>query len=254
VSRRPLGLCLLLALALAAGCGGNESAIERMEERLGDSQRGEMLVELVAADGDTTRAGMRIEGVYAYDGPGPYAILDVRYVRFAGANETASRVVSTGTEVFVEADGAIRRLNAAEAAPLLLGDGDPATEDLGIAGWVVGERSVERGGAVVVTGRVDAGDLLTDLARVMGGVTGARVVAPDETAADRLARLVRRSHFRAVGDRDAGDLRSIDASVEFRARARPALVESLGELANAKLDVQVRHRPIPGRVEVAPPT
>jgi hypothetical protein len=252
VSRRLPSVGALVVLALAAGCGGNESAIERMEDRLGDTRRGEMQVELVGADGDATSAGLRFEGVYAYDGPGPYAVLDVRYARFAGEVETVTRVVSTGTDVFVEAGGETRRLSPPEAAPLLLGDGGAATDDLGIAGWVVGESSVERGGAVVVTGRVDAADLLVDLARVMGGVTGARVV-PDEAAADRLARLVRRSHFRAVGDRDAGDLRSIDASVEFRARAGPALAEALGELANARLDVHVRHRPIEGRVEVAPP-
>jgi hypothetical protein len=179
-----------------------------------------------------------VAGAFSFTSDGELPVFDFDYTQLLGADERVATIVSDGTSVVVEADGVSQTLGAAEAKSLRLGD-DDGFADLGIASWVDDPTEERRGDETVVTGRVDAADLLSDLARIVAQVAGEGDVAPLEgDDAEALAKLVRSSEIDVVLAED-GLPSSIDAMIDFGGEVPEQLVDSLGPYAAASLHLVV---------------
>ena len=106
---------------------------------------------------------------------------------------------------------------------------------------------------MVVTGTVDAADLLGDIVRIASQAAAAGDVGPlDGDAAERLADLVRSSAIEVViGDDDLP--RSVDATLDFGADVPEELVDALGPYAAAQLRMLVQLAPLDGDLRIEAP-
>lgn len=235
---RRLAAALALASVVAA-CGGDDpTTLEAAEEAMADLRAGELLLELTASSPDGGPVGFRMEGPYSIGGEGELPVFDLTYTQLAGETEVVTQVVSTGDEAFVVVDGEATPVEGDAADALRMGEGEGFT-GLGIAGWVVDPTEDRRGDEIIVSGRVDAADLLGDLARIVSQVAGAGdAEAPSGDDADRLRSLVRSSEAEIVVGED--DLpRSIDLSVDFGGEVPDELVDAIGPYAAATLELHL---------------
>ena len=135
-------------------------------------------------------------------------------------------------------------MSAEQARFLRLGKGNGGFTDLGVSGWVQDAVVVDRpDGSRLVTGAIDVGDLLSDLARISGQAAGAGTGEElDDESAGRLQRLVRSSEFTAELDR-AGLPRNLRALVDFGRDLPPELRAALGPYASPRLEVTLAVEP-----------
>lgn len=236
---------LAVAAALAAGaltaCSGDGGPLAEAEDAMAELEAGRLRLSLSAtagADDDRTGpVGFRMEGPFSTAGGG-LPVLDLRYTRLLGTEESVTRVVSTGNAVFVVVDGEVTPVPPERSARLRLGDGDGGMADLGIAGWVEDPQVREGDGGVrTVTGKLDVADLLSDLARIGeqagGGEGGGRL---DADGARRLSDLA--AAREVVVELGADDLpRSLRAVVDFAGRVPDELREALGAYASPRLEL-----------------
>ena len=246
-------LALVALLSGVAACGGGDpSTLEAAEQAMADLRAGALVLELTASSPDGGPVGFRMEGPYSIAGEGELPVFDLTYTQLAGEAEVVTQVVSTGEAAFVVVDGEATEIEGETASALRMGEGEGFT-GLGIAGWVVDPTEDRRGDDTVVRGRVDAADLLGDLARIVSQVAGAGDAAsPSGEDADRLRALVRSSEAEVVvGD---GDLpRTIDLSVDFGGEVPDELVDALGPYAAATLDLHLELEAIDADLEVDAP-
>ena len=230
----------LAAVTLLAACGGgDESTLARAEDAMSDLDAGAMTLELAAISTDVpSPIGFRVDGTFDGDSEGDLPVFDFTYTELLAGEENVATIASDGDGVTVEVDGETHELSADDASSLRLGD-DEGFADLGISSWVDEPREERRGDDTVVTGAVDAADLLADIARIAGQVSGAGEVGPlDEESADRLAKLLRSSEIEVVVGED--DLpRSVDALLDFGSDVPDELTEALGPYAAARLRLTV---------------
>ena len=246
-------LVLVALVAPLAACGGADpSTLEAAEEAMADLRAGQLSLELTASSPDGGPVGFRMEGPYSIAGEGELPVFDITYTQLAGEAEVVTQVVSTGEEAFVVVDGEATRIEGDAAEGLRMGEGEGFT-GLGIAGWVVDPEEDRRGDDTVVTGRVDAADLLGDLARIVSQVAGAGdAAAPSGDDADRLRSLVRSSDAEVVVGED--DLpRTIDLTVDFGGEVPDELVDALGPYAAATLELHLELDAIDEDLEVDAP-
>ena len=234
----------LVAVALLAACSsGDDSTLGRAEQAMAELDAGTMSVELAATTADVTDpVGFRVEGSYAFASDGDLPVFDFEYTELLAGEENVATITSDGDAVTVVVDGEEHVLSADDAESLRLGD-DEGFADLGIASWVDDPREQQRGDDTVVTGGVDAADLLSDIARIAAQVNGAGEVGPlDEESADRLAELVRSSEIEVVvGEDDVP--RSVEAVLDFGADVPDELADALGPYAAAQLRLTVTLEP-----------
>jgi hypothetical protein len=251
VIARVLALGALLSGVAACG-GGDPSTLEAAEEAMADLRAGELVLELTASSPDGGPVGFRMEGPYSIGGEGELPVFDLTYTQLAGEAEVVTQVVSTGAAAFVVVDGEATEIEGDAASALRMGEGEGFT-GLGIAGWVVDPIEEQRGDDTIVTGRVDAADLLGDLARIVSQVAGAGDAAsPSGDDVDRLRGLVRSSEAEVVVGAD--DLpRAIDLSVDFGGEVPDELVDALGPYAAATLDLHLELEAIDAGLEVDAP-
>lgn len=244
---------LVVAALLLAACGSGEATtLEAAEEAMADLEAGELVLALTASSADGGPVGFRMEGPYSLAGEGELPVFDMTYTQLAGETEVVTQILSTGEDAFVVVDGEATPVVDDALDGLRMGEGEGFT-GLGIAGWVLDPEEDRRGDDTVVTGRVDAADLLGDLARIVaqsGG--GADVAAPEGDDADRLRSLVRSSRAEIVlGDDDLP--RTIDLTLDFGADVPDELVDALGPYAAATLELHVELEPIDADLEVDAP-
>ena len=227
--RRRLAAVLLLA---AACTSSDESALGKAESAMRDLERGRLRLDLEGGD-----AGFRVEGVFS-DAGEEVPVLDFLFTELAGNDKRVARIASDGTTVIVAADGVVQELADRDVEGLRLGE-DEGFADLGIGSWVEDGEEDRRGERTIVSGRVDAADLLADIARLAAQVTGGGEVEPlDDDTAEELAGLVRSSAIEVEIDED--DLpRSIDATIDFGADIPDALEDALGPYAATTLQLTV---------------
>ena len=248
---------LLLLVSLAAGalaaCGGDDpTTLEAAEEAMAELAAGELLLELTASSADAGPVGFRMAGPYSIGGEGELPVFDVEYTQLAGEAEVVTRVVSTGSAAFVVVDGEATEIEGDAASALRMGEGEGFT-GLGISGWIDEPTEDRRGDETVVTGRVDAADLLGDLARIVSQVGGGGDgEVPSGEDAERLRSLVRSSRAEVVVGED--DLpRAIDLTVDFGGEVPEELIDALGPYAAATLELHLELEAIDEDLTVEPP-
>ena len=140
-----------------------------------------------------------MDGPFSFSADNELAVFDLTYTRLLGDAEETNQVRSTGSEAFVTVGGTTYRVPADELGSLRVANDDDRQvfDGLGIAGWVVDPRVEDVGSdgpeaTRRITGEVDAADLLDDLARITGQLTGDEELAElSGDTADRLQDLVR---------------------------------------------------------------
>lgn len=234
---------LALGLAVLSACGGEESRLARAEDAMAELEAGTMSVELAATAAEVTDpVGFRVEGSFSFASDGELPVFDFTYTELLAGDENVAAIVSDGDVVTVEVDGETHELSDADAGSLRLGD-DEGFADLGIASWVTDAEEEQRGDRTVITGSVDAADLLSDIARIAAQVSGGEDIGVlDDESAERLGRLVRSSEIEVIVDED--DLpRSVDAVLDFGADVPEELTDALGPYAAAQLRLTVTLEP-----------
>jgi hypothetical protein len=234
---------LLAVAGLAACSSGDDSTLGRAEEAMAGVDAGTMSLELAATAADVADpVGFRDDGSFSFASEGDLPVFDFEYTELLAGEENVATITSDGKAVTVVVDGDEHELSADDARSLRLGD-DEGFADLGIASWVDEPSERQRGDDTIVTGGVDAADLLSDIARIAAQVNGSGEVGPLEgDAAERLAGLVRSSEIEVViGDDDVP--RSVEAVLDFGADVPDELTEALGPYAAAQLRLTVTLEP-----------
>ena len=195
MGRRPVVvLGLLLSLILVA-CGADDSGpLAKTERAMAKLDAGRIDFALTAGTAGEKPVGFRMQGPFAFEDGREFPTFDLRSTSLLGADTTETRLMSDGDSVYVVDNGTKVRVPSERASLLHLGNGGGGFADLGVGGWV-DDPSVENrsDGSQVVTGTVDAADLLSDLARISGQAAGRTSPGLDGDSARRIARLVRHS-------------------------------------------------------------
>lgn len=252
------------AILLGAACGDEDDGpLSATEDAMAELQAGTLELELSASAGEgddrTGPVGFRLEGPFSFAGDTELAVFDLEYTRLLGDDERTTAVTSTGEEAFVTVDGAAYRVPADDARALRLGDDEEGFGDLGISGWAtdvevtdgdeVDGRPTER-----ITGEVDAADLLSDLARLAGSLSGDEELQPlDDDTGDRLQELVRNSSIEVVTDAEDHRLHSLVAVIDFGNAVPEELRASLGAYASSRIEVHLALVPGSDDLEVEAP-
>jgi hypothetical protein len=252
------------AAALVAGCGGGASTLERADEAMGELERGDVTVGVVArsrgADGsDAGPVGFTMSGRFDAGAGTTLPVLDLTYTRLLGGREEEITVRSDGSRMVVATDGVPVEVPPDQARRLQLARGDrPAgLGELGVGGWIT--EGTERDGPTVdgvatrrVTGPVDAADLVSDLAVLASQLAPGEPARPlDDEAKRRVQSRVRSGDVEVLVDRD--DLpRRVRATADFGSTVAPELQRALGPYAGASMEVTLEIR-APGR-PVTPPS
>lgn len=244
----------LAVVCLLGACGGDDgSTLGRAEDAMAGLDAGELQLELSAVAADVAEpVGFRLDGRFQYGDEGSLPVMEFTYSELLADQATEASVLSDGTTAWVVVDGQVTELSDEQARPLRLGGGE-GFADIGISSWVEDASETKRGAETVVTGSVDAADLLSDLSRLASQVGGTGDLDPLEgDDAERLAALVQSSDIEVVIDDD--DLpRSVDATIEFGTEVPDELVDALGPYAAATLRLVVELAPLDGDLTVTPP-
>jgi hypothetical protein len=248
-----LVLFVAAATLLVAGCGEDDSPLAQTERNMASLRAGALDLTLAASAGGedkpTGPVGFRLRGPFAFSDAHDLAVFDLTYSRLLGGDEETSRVRSTGEAAYVTVDGKSYRVPKADLASLRVSDdASGGFADLGISGWVRDARiapgdKVDGEVTDVITGEVDAADMLSDLARVASSVGGdTQLSTLDGNGAKRLQKLVKSSSIRVVTTAKRRQLRSLKALVDFGTRTPKALRDSLGPYADARIQVTLTMR------------
>lgn len=231
----------LCAATLLAGCGGGgkDSTLDKAEHAMASLERGSITLRLTAKTPKTGPVGFAMDGRYWLRHGKDLPVLDFTYEQLLGTQASAtSRIVSTGTDMFVRSGDTVTEVPPAQRQQLALGDGSGGVSDLGIAGWVRDPKEQTAGGVTTVTGRVDVPDLLGDLSRILaqaggggdpGAVTGKQ--------ADALQSLVQSSAIAIRVDGDDDLPQKLTARIDFGGSVPKELVRALGRYAATTLDL-----------------
>ncbi len=241
---------MAIVVTLVAGGCGQPSALEQTEANMAKLKAATMDLRLAASagTGDTASGpvGFRLKGPFAFSTDHELAVFDLDYTQLLGSNSRTTEVRSTGEAAFVTAGNKTYRVTDDDVASLRVSkDAKGGFADLGIAGWVKDAKTKsganEDGGPTeVITGKVNVGDLLSDLARTAGPLGGDdQLAALDPGAAERLQRLVRASTITVVTGAKDRQLRSLRAVMDFGTRTPKELRDVLGRYADARIEVRL---------------
>lgn len=250
----------LAALALLAGCGGQDAApvLEQTTANLAELERAtlDLRVLTTPADGEEG-VGFTLAGPVDLGGDGTLPVADLTYTRITGEERTTADLLLTGEEAYVRAGGQAFVLGP-EQTDVLRRRGAP--RDLGALGldpasWLEGA-TVEDGPAIDgaptdrVNGDLDLATMVVDLLRAAGRA-GAPVSALPEGAASRLDEALEEARLTVLTGRDDRLLRGL----ELRAQLRQAdeLRELLPGGGGLTLEATLRLSALGEAVEVQPP-
>jgi hypothetical protein len=251
--RRSLIGAAVVLLVAATACGNDNSALAQTEANMAKIQTGTIDLRLAANAGtgasETGPVGFALEGPFSFSSDHDLAVFDMTYTRLLGENKRVTRVRSTGKEAFVTLNGTTTEVDDDQLGPLRVSeDASGGLGDLGISGWVRNSKEtpgdkVDGELTDVITGDVDVGDMLSDLARIARSVGGdTQLAALDGDAGARLQKLVRGSSIRVVTTAKKRELRALSAAVDFGTRAPAELRKILGAYADARIEVNLSLR------------
>lgn len=268
MTRRAAGALALVTVLALVGCREStpgSRALRATENKLDDVRSGTLSLLLLASGIDApegTGAGFQVEGPFSVgEAEGSLPVADLRFTRITGAERRTTRFVSTGSEAFVEIDGAVTQLTETQVAGLRVGDDGSVEglEGLTLTRWLddpqVGPGPEIDGVATEqVTGGADAVAILNDVIGLSEQFGAAQdgVKRLEGDAADRVRGAVAGARAEVVMGKDDRLLRRASASVDL-AVTDPQVREALGDLAGARLTLTLEVTAINQPVEVAAP-
>jgi hypothetical protein len=257
-----------LSALLLVGCGAaspGAKALEEAENGLERIRSGTLSLRLLASPvtGDEDHgAGFQLEGPFAVgERRGALPAADLRYTRVTGGERRTTRFVSTGSRAFVEVDGRLTELSESQLADLRVQDegSSGGLEGLSLRRWL-DDPQVATGPEVDgvpterITGKADAVAILNDLVGLTRqfGAAEDGVKPLEGEAADRVRRAVTLARAELVTGQEDRLLRRADAVVEL-AVTEPTVREALGDMAGARLSLQLEVTDLNRPVTVAVP-
>jgi hypothetical protein len=233
-----------VAAVACAGCGGDDPGdlIGQTADNLGEIRSGDLRFELdVEPRGLDTNGRIRIalRGPFALRGAGKLPVARVRYTQVAGDAQAEVTLISTGRAAYVEVDGALTPLTAAQLQDLRqTGGSGPGLAELGldIEGWFddpktsagpdVGGDPTER-----VRAGLDVAAALEDIAALARRAGGDAPVLED-SARQAIERTVRSDRVELLTGADDRLLRRLEAEIDVEG---PEELRPLLGLEGAKL-------------------
>lgn len=235
-------LRLAVVALLAVSCGSDEAdgVLSDAQDHLAELTEGRIDFSLTASAGGTGPVGFRIEGPFSF-GDGTVPVLDLTYTRIRGDAEDVVRVRADGASVTVTEDGETTEVPERRLGALRLDDGAATgVDEFALSEWFDDVDVATSGDRTTLTGRADVPALLADLNRFVAEVAGEAGVGPlDDTAADRIEDAVRRATLTLTTEGDDHRLRTLEASLDFGARAPARLADALGRYARPRLDLRL---------------
>jgi hypothetical protein len=262
MKRARFPLLAVTALALA-GCGGGPSADEVLRDtaagiaRIRSADLDLRLVLEPSEDGLGGRIGFALSGpVDLRRGGMPVARL--RYTQIAGPREAGATFVSTGREAFVEIGEAAYRLPP-EQSDALAGSAGAVRRNLRLpVGRWIRDPTITDGGTVGgaqtdhVAARLDPVAALDDIF-VAARSAGADVPDLHRAGADELRRAIDAATIDIWSGRDDRLLRRLRLRIDFRTTPPAALRSRLGEMAGARLALDIDLADVNEPVQVQAP-
>jgi hypothetical protein len=253
----------VVGLAILTGCGGDDpnEVVRDTQANLGDIQSGLLSLRAeIIPTGQTAKGavGVRLAGPFSFRSHQRLPVARIRYTQLAGSRRASATLVSTGRRAYVEAEGQVQRLSAAQERELARavggGSGSRGLGGLGLdlANWTEDPKLGEgpSGGTPTdrVTARVDAAAAIKDVLHAAGA--GGKL---DDSAVAGIKRAVRRSSLELLTTKDDHLLRRLRLSLGFR--TPPQLAGLVGGidggrllfvLAIARPNMRVSVKPPPG--------
>jgi hypothetical protein len=250
--------CAVAATLALAGCGPSASAgspLHDAQSGLGKVHRGTMLFKLSAGAGPTDQGkdvGFQLQGPFdlspARKDPLPVARLEL--TQLLGGQSRTTTFVSTGQRAYVEAGGQTVELSDAQLQSIKLDRTSKQQGQLGglsVAKW--GSRAQETDGGTFdgvavrrITAAADPVRALNEVFALAGqlgvpGQGGKQITGPE---ADQLRSLVTSSQLEVLLGKADGLVRDLRLSLVFSGNAPAQLQSALGELAAARLALELR--------------
>jgi len=249
----------VLATTVAA-CGGGDGDADVLagaEDRLAELRSGRMTLVMTASTGEgedgAGPVGFRVEGSFSFESDGDLPVLDLTYTRILDEEQELT-VGSDGEQAWVVSEGDVTDVPPEQLETLRLGDGDRGgIPELDLAAWVDEPVVEERNGETIVTGELDAAEMLEDLQRITAEVAGETTDEIDDEEAERLRGLVRDSSVEVVTVGEDHELRSLSGSVDFGADVPGDLRDAFGAYAGARLELTLTIEELDGELKVEHP-
>ncbi|MDQ1439410.1 MAG: hypothetical protein QOK43_3039 [Acidimicrobiaceae bacterium] len=245
-----VGLVVSALAACNASASGEDKVMASAQSGLGSVKKGGMSLKLVGGAGETADGhdvGFSLEGPFDLSGSaGSLPKAKLTFTRLVGSTEQRTVFTSTGTQAFVESGGRTVELTGDQLRSLRLTKGKTSG---GVAGfhldrWATGRAKRTDGGRAdgVAVDRVDADvDAVRALNDVftLAGQFGSGVGPIEGAAAERLRKAVRASHVTVLVGKKDDLVRSLSLDVTFVADAAESLRQALGQLAAARLHLDL---------------
>ena len=250
---------LLAAVALLAGCGGGDgdaNAIMReTAAKLGEIKSAKPFKLRIAVDprnGD--EFGFEIDGAVGLcDGNDELPRLDVAYTQFNRGRSATAQLISTGSDSFIEIDGAAYQLPDAQEADLrdaceeVAADG--GLSQLRVDDWVLEPRAEDEN---TVRGRLDLVAVINDLVDVARAFGNSQLARLDSDDARRIAEATDASSFELQRG-DDGLLRKLALEADLGFDVPQDLQDALGDAVGAKVTFDLELDDVNTEVEISAP-
>jgi hypothetical protein len=237
-----------LALLPAACGGGGGSAQEVLAEtatKLGDIRSGTMSFRYVASSAGGAEAGVELEGPFGFESGRPLPVAELEITQFAGSRRGSTTFISTGEKAFLRVGG-----ETFELPPEMLAEAEGGTEagalgELRIEDWFL-EPELSDGGEVGgaatdrIRSRLDVVSALNDFLAAAEALGGLDLGALEGPSAQNLENAVRSATVDVYTGKDDRLLRRLSIEVELELAGSGELREALGDLAGARLRLDLR--------------
>jgi hypothetical protein len=256
---RPAALVLLVAAALAAGCGSGH-AQEVLADTAGNLAKihsGDLTLRLVVSPrtGTKGRIGFELHGPFALR-PGSLPIARVAYTQIAGARQATATFISTGTKAYAEVNGKVYELpaSATESVRRAAGGaaGAGAFGSFDIASWVKDPKVTAAGDEDHVSARLDVVNAANGLLELLRGL-GRQAPVIEGEEADRLRAAVESSSFDVWTTKEHRLLRRMLLKARLGLDVPESLRRVLGDVVGAKIDFELAVAHPNQAVSVPPP-
>jgi len=241
---------VLLAVALLMGCGGGrpsaDEVLKQTASNLGKIRSGVLgLKLLVTPAGQGEPLGFELHGPFALRRSG-LPVARIVYTRIANGARSSATFVSDGADAYVELQDGQRNALTPGQASVLRSLGPRIAGAAGGAGRLVVGRWLKNADASDGPGETDRVTAELDVREAVAGLldlaraAGREVPRLSASDLDRVDDAVRSTSFVLYSGKEDRLLRRLELSVDFASEAPDDLRRALGDLAGAKVDLELR--------------
>jgi hypothetical protein len=252
---------LVVALALAAGCGHSaRTPLERTAADLGSIRAATIDLRLDASAVGAPRGehvGVSVTGPVTLGAGGSLPTARLTIKELGPGAPAATTVTLTGGRAYVSSAGRSRRLTPAETDRLRTPDGDSGVADgFRLADWIKSPRRSRAGAVERTAGTADVPVVLHDLFAM---ATGFGAPAPvlgtlDDEQNDALQRAAPGSTVTIEADPTSHRLRAVDAVIRLRRSLPSSLAKALARYRGADLHFRFTLRNVGRSPTIRPPS